>query len=262
LRSWCERLSRERFPSAALAAERATKLLGLPAAELFVSRGDRSLGVRAFPGKAPLVVIGSAHLEQGSIERLSDAELDFVLGCELAHVRFGHERATPREVWLGALGKARVGAEVVLAALPLARSLDLGARATRLIDRVPTRALQRALGVFSELQRTLDKPDPGPKEIGRRHEELVAAHRLQQFTADRAGLLVCADLKAALVALFALRPDHRELLAAVAPAGLGTARKDRLLDHPDLLLRLRALVSFYLSQDYALLAAASRVPPA
>jgi hypothetical protein len=214
--------------------------------------------VRAFGGKAPLLVIGSAHLEVGSPERLSDAELAFALGAELAHVRFGHERATPREVWVGALGKARIGVEVLLAALPLAKSLDLGAKATRLLERVPTHAMQRALGVFADLQQSLERREPSGSEIGRRHEELVAAHRLQQLTADRAGLLVSGDLKAALSALFVLRADHRLLLESTSAAGLGAARSDLLLDHPELLLRLKALVSFYLSQDYALLAGASR----
>ncbi|HVJ18512.1 MAG TPA: hypothetical protein VM686_23995, partial [Polyangiaceae bacterium] len=141
---------------------------------------------------------------------------------------------------------------------PLAKSLDLGARATRLLDRVPTHAMQRALGVFAELQQSLERREPGASEIGRRHEELVAAHRLQQLTADRAGLLVSGELTAALSALFALRLDHRELLETSGPSGLGAARRDLLLDHPELFLRLKALVSFYLSQDYALLAGASR----
>ena len=52
----------------------------------------------------------------------------------------------------------------------------------------------------------------------------------------------------------------RVLLEASGAAGLGAARRDLLLDHPELSLRLKALISFYLSQDYALLAGASRPP--
>lgn len=262
LRSWCERLSPERYPAAARAAERARTLLGLAAPELFVSRGERSVGVRAIGSKTPLLVVGGAHLDQRSPYRLNESELGFAFGCELAHVRFGHERATPREVWLGALGKARLGVEVALAALPLARSLDVGARATRLLDRVPAHALQRALAVFADLQGSLERKEPSPSEVGRRHEELVAAHRLQQLTADRAGLLVSDALGDALAALFALRSDHQRLLEEAAPAGLGAARRDLLLDHPELAARLRALISFWLSPDYALLSGATRSPGA
>jgi hypothetical protein len=257
LRSWCERLLPGRYPAVVRAADRARHLLGLPPPELFVSRGERSLGVRAFGGKTTLLVIGSAHLEPSSAARLSESELCFALGAELAHVRFGHDRATPREVWVGALSKARIGMEVVLAAVPLAKSLELGARASRLLDRVPTQAVQRALGVVADLQHSLDRREPGSRELGRRHEELVEAHQQQQLTADRAGLLACGRLDAALGALFTLRPDHQSLLQAICSAGIGPARLDLLLDHPELLLRLKALIAFYLSPDYALLSGAS-----
>jgi hypothetical protein len=250
LRSWCERLAPERHPQAAHAAARARLLLGLPLPELFVSRGERSLGVRAFGGRVPLLVIGGAHLDEGSEYRLGERELGFAIGAELGHVYFGHERATPREVWRGAVGKARVGLELVLAALPLAKGVDLGARATKILDKVPARALERALGLFVDLEGNLKVGPPGSNELSARHEELVAAHRAQQLTADRFGLIVAGSIVPALSGLFRLRADHHALGESIAESGLEVAARGALLDHPELLLRVQALLSFYLSPDF------------
>jgi hypothetical protein len=250
LRSWCERLAPERYPEAAHAAARARLALGLPLPELFVSRGDRSLGVRAFGGRVPLLVIGCAHLDDASEYRLGERELGFAIGAELGHVYFGHERATPREVWRGAVGKARVGLELVLAALPLAKGVDLGARAAKMLDKVPARALERALGLFVDLEGNLKGGPPSSNELSARHEELVTAHRAQQLTADRCGLIVAGSIAPAVSGLFRLRADHHSLAASIAATGLEVASQSALLDHPELLLRVQALISFYLSPDF------------
>jgi hypothetical protein len=250
LRSWCERLAPERHPAAARAAARARQLLGLSPPELFVSRGERSLGVRAYGGRVPLLVIGGAHLDAASEYRLGERGLGFAIGAELAHVYFGHERVTPREVWRGAVGKARVGLELVVAALPLAKSVDLGARAAKLLEKFPARALERALGLFFELEGNLKGSLPASNELSARHEELVMAHRAQQFTADRFGLVVAGSIAEAVSGLFRVRADHHALARSIAESGLEVAAEGRLLDHPELLLRIEALVSFYLSPDF------------
>lgn len=255
LRAWCERLSPERHPEAAAAASRARALLGLAQPELFVSRGERALGVRAFGGKVPCVVVGGAHLDPSSEYALGARELGFAIGTELGHVYYRHERATPREVWRGAVGKGRVALELVLAALPLAKGAQLGAKVSQVLDKVPTATLERALGLFMDLESNL-KRLPGSNELTARHEELVAAHRAQQLTADRVGLVVARSIAPVVSGLFRLRGDHHALRDAIAEAGLEVAAQGTLLDHPELLLRIQALVSFYLSPEFDAFASA------
>ncbi|MCB9742684.1 MAG: hypothetical protein H6740_08795 [Alphaproteobacteria bacterium] len=100
--------------------------------------------------------------------------------------------------------------------------------------------------------------------VGVRQAELIAAHRVMQLTADRAGLLLCDDLVSALRALFLVDPQARTELPIAERHGLVAALSRRGPDgsmlHQELAVRVAALISFYLSEDYSALREALGYP--
>jgi hypothetical protein len=259
LRDYCERLSAHKHAKATRALGRAASLLGIDV-EAYVSRGNKSVGVRAYEGKPSFVLIGGQHVEPGNARELGERELAFALGTELCHLKLGHTPVTSSEVWSGALTKTRDGLDLVFGLLPLLRGFRFADKATQVLSSVPAEKLRRVvksadrLGLLPRLELHAEA-GPDDDVLSRVHEELVAAHRVMQLTADRAGLLVADDTAAALRALLLVRPDHAEVLEAARSEGLGAvlARRNESgqIVHQELAIRVAALLSFYLSRDYA-----------
>jgi hypothetical protein len=202
---------------------------------------------------------------------MTPSELAFALGAEVAHLRFGHSRVTSDEVWAGALEKGKQGLDLALGVLPLLRGLRVARQVHQVVQRVPMDALQRTLsgarkirrGVAKKLgPRHADRPAPRSEMLSALNEEVVAAHRVMQLTADRAGLLLCGDPCAALRAIMLTRSDYQEELAVAEREGIDVVLARRTIDgkmvHQDLAVRVAALLSFYLSDDWVRLRDAVR----
>jgi hypothetical protein len=257
LKDFCEELTVEHYPDASRALERASRLLGLPAVAAYVSHGARSVGLRAFGSREPFVLVGERHLSAGGPYALSGSEFDFALGAELCHLAFGHQRVTAGEVWAGAAGKTRDALVLLGFVVPMIAEIG-GPRAQRLLGRLSSEALERAAGRAARLPELLGRNnDAATPALGQRNEELIAAHRLVQLTADRGGLVVAGDLAGSLRAVLLTRADYREVLDATRETGLMSALSARRTASPafaDLLVRVRALIAFYLSPDFDALA--------
>jgi len=257
LRDFCEELSESRHADAARALMRASRLLGLPHVSAYVSHGARSVGLRAFGSSEPFVLIGERHLSASGDYALSGSEFDFALGAELAHLAFGHQRVTAGEVWAGAAGKTKNALAALGFVLPVVVDLG-GARTQRLLGRLGAEAFERATRGALRLPELFAPRVAGSGEpIGQRNEELILAHRLVQLSADRAGLAIAQDLGGALRAMLLSRADYRELASAAATSGLVQALETRRSHSPavaDLMVRVRAIVAFYLSPDFETLA--------
>lgn len=264
LRAYCDRLEGAEHAPVLDALADGSLVFGMPGVAAFLSRGERKTGLRAYEGDKPFLLIGVDHLRAEGGRALSPAELRFALGAELAHLRFGHSRVTNREVWIGAWEKGKASLDVLLGALPVLKGWSF-------TERVATWALAPAgsvqklfshVGVAEATWRRLSSafsPGAGPENptLSARHDDLIAAARVMQLTADRAGLLLAGDLRAALRAIFLTSPDLWPELPVAARHGLARslARRDpsgRILLQ-GLALRVAALLSFYLSEDYAAL---------
>ena len=97
-----------------------------------------------------------------------------------------------------------------------------------------------------------------PSALSHVNENLLAAHRLMQMSADRAGLVLCGDLRASLRALLLVRPDTRAVLDAMVERDVVSVLLDAASERDpamraDLTVRVCALFEFYLSEDYAML---------
>jgi hypothetical protein len=262
LREYVEPITEARQHTAARALGDASRVLGVDA-QGFVSRGKKAIGLRGYDGPPPFVLIGGRHLEGDSDFGLSPRELAFAVGCEVAHLRYGHSRITSSDIWAGTFEKGKQGLDLFLGLLPLMKGWRIAEQAYRIVQKVPIGTIRRAFGgardVHEKWRDRVDAEDDGAKPgvagLGTAQEELVAAARVMQLTADRAGLVLCGDLRAALRGMLLVRSDHREELEVAEREGievvLAERRGDGVMVHQDLAIRVAALVSFYLSEDYA-----------
>ena len=265
LLEYVEPISAARQPEATRALMRAAHLLGVERVQGFVSRGKKGIGTRAYEGPPAFVLVGVRHLDDDPEYGMTEAELGFAIGTEVAHVAYGHARVTSSEIWRGLFERSREGFDLLLGVLPLFKSYRVAERAYQLLQKIPTSALRRVVGGASAVRKKLaSRPDLGDAHesddvLSAMHEDLVATARVMQLTADRAGLVACRDLGAALRAMLLVRPDHRKELALAERDGVLTLLRERRADghfaHQDLAVRIAALGSFYLSDDYARLTA-------
>jgi hypothetical protein len=248
LKSYCERANLARDLALARALTDATVILGLGGVEVFVSRGDKAVGMRAYEGGTSFLLIGGDHVSAGSDAFLDEGPLRFAVAAELAHLRYAHSRVTSNEVWTGTVDLGLTGLGMLIAAAPMLKGLK--APAKHLLDKVGAPAVTR-------WRQKLSGRDA--LSLANDNSQVIAAQRVMQLSADRAGLLVCGDPRAAIRAMFAVHPGYLSSWPLVGSHGLRTALTRELRDADeherleDLAVRVAALLSFYLSDEYALL---------
>lgn len=264
LRDYCERIStRESDASRALHA--ASTALGVAGVEGYISRGKKSIGTRAYEGNPSFVLVGGRHLDDDPAFKLSPLELRFALTAEVAHLRYEHTRVTSSELWAGALDAGKQSLDLALGVLPFLRGIGAAGRIGKLATRFQLDDVQKVMNGARKVDRLRQsyvsgKPpaqeaDLDTSVITAPNEALIAAHRVMQLTADRAGLLLAGDLKAALRGMFLVRPDFRAELTSIERNGLaavlGRRAEDGSMAYQDLAVRIAALITFSLSEDYA-----------
>jgi hypothetical protein len=253
LRAFCERLSAVDHADATAALADAVHLLGAPTIDAFVSRGEKGIGIRAYEGNPPFLLVGGHHLEEDGPFALGARELRFAICAEVAHVRFKHRRMTPGEVWTGAWEKSRAGLDLLFTLLPAFKGWEIAEKLVKAVT-----LTRKAVGTVDKAARKKIREET----VGVRLGDLVEAHRLMQLTADRAGLLLAGDLKSAVRAMFLLDPTLRAELPVIEHHGLAATllRTDDegALVAPDLLIRTAALVGFYVSGTWVRLSAAAQ----
>jgi len=257
LTDYCEALDQNEYPPAKRALAAARLAFSLPHLRAFVSRGKKSIGMRGYDGKVPYILLGKAHLDPASAFHMNEAELGFAIGAEALHLKLGQARLTSNEVWAGAFARTKGGVELVLGLLPLLKGLPLAASAAKFLEKIPEPALRRGLEAlvrFEHSQRQAPvEPEAKPSALSHINENLVAAHRLMQMSADRAGLVVCGDLRSSLRGLLLVRPDTRGVLDAMTERDLVSILLESEIEpalRSDLTVRIAALLHFYAGEDY------------
>jgi hypothetical protein len=261
LSDYCEALDAQEHPEARRALDAARLAFSLPALHAYVSRGKKSIGLRGYEAKAPYLLLGKDHLDAASLFRMTEAELFFAIGAEAMHLRLGQARLTSNEIWAGAFAHTKGGVELILGLLPLLQGMPLGAPVAKFLERIPEPALRRGLEAlvrFERSKRSAPRLGPEPSALSHVNENLLAAHRLMQMSADRAGLVLCGDLRASLRSLLLVRPDTRAVLDAMTERDVISVLLDAASERDpamraDLTVRVCALLEFYVSEDYSVL---------
>lgn len=268
LRSYAERVTAKSNPKVVDMIADVTLALGVSGLEAYISRGDMSVGIRAFEGSPPFLLIGADHLDRDSDFWMRPEVLLFSIATEVAHLRFEHTRLTSSDVWDGVWHKGAQLLELVgvfagplgfiggavsgLGRLAVAQSV-LGK--AELVSTGAGKAVE-FVGFAKGIQSagTTDKGTPKDTEIGDRESEMLAACRLMQLTADRTGLTISGDLLASVEAIFLSSAEYRVELPLAHRHGLVKALSRRdgegELMNQALAIRLAALASFYLSSEY------------
>jgi len=257
LKDYCEALDARQQPEAKRALDAARLAFTLPDLLAYVSRGKKSIGLRGYEGKPPYVLLGKEHLDPTSAYCMTETELAFAIGVEALHLRLGQARLTSNEVWAGAWSHTKGGVELVLGLLPLLKGLPLAVSVTKFLDKIPEPAVRRGLEALVRLEHRQRKAavdaNDAPSALSHINEDLVAAHRVMQMSADRAGLVLSGDLRSSLRGMLLVRPDTRVLLDALVERDLVTALLDSEIEpalQRDLIVRVVALLHFFGSDDY------------
>ncbi len=269
LKSYAKRITADSGPDLASVLSDGALILNMNAVEAYISFGDLNIGVRGHDGGPPFVLVGAEHLEDGSPFFMDLPELRFLIGGELGHIKFKHERITSREVWEGVFDKTLSVVELV----PVLGSYlgKLGAlgkfagKASQIAKKVGD--VQGYIGQARDVAmsaRNLHRRHAGgasTKSLDNDERDVISAFRVMQLTADRAALVLCGDLKAAVRAIFKASRHLNAELPVAERIGLveflSRVDDDGELMFQDLAIRVAALFSFYLSEDYATLRAAA-----
>lgn len=241
IREFAERIDEGAHPEVVAALQDASLLLGQETVvEAYVSRGARTSGVRACEGPPPFLLIGVDHLHEGPLW-LGPGELRFAVGAEVAHLRLGHARLTAQSLWDKVFEEGPTFLATLADFAPFipvrGAALAKGLQLARLIPVGKLRAKARPGGGLAVAW-----------------GDLLVACRAMQLTADRAGLLLCGDLRSAVRGLLLTSPAGREALGRADRHGLRWAlhrQDDEGEPVPtQLALRVAALLAFWLSEEY------------
>ena len=267
IKAYSERLSPTNFPLLMNIVADVKKAFGMEGIEVYISRGEKESGVESFEGAPSFLLVGVKHLEENSPFFLSATELQFAVGTELAHLYFKHSRITSNDVWKGAREKGLFVIDTVLQIVPV---IGLLGNSMKNIARLSAIAaiLQRTqrMGQITGKGKELVEMATAAANIYKtkntaegydRQQELLAASRIMQLTADRAGLVLCGDLQAAIHSILICSKTYRNEFDVIKRYGIMDLILKQSTDskyvHQDLAIRLAALCSFYLSEDYTVL---------
>lgn len=233
--------------------DRVASLFEKDGVDVFISHGDRRYGVQAFEGEPAFLLVGGEHRRPESPALLELNELRFTLGAELAHLYLGHARVSSQDVLRGAFDKGKLTFELVTSLVPFLSAFPWGRRLGQLAgyfdNKLVARSAQRVRDYFGSSDGPASAEFTLDRSVG-----LIAAHRMMQLTADRAGLLCSGDLGACIVAMWKIRPESIEHLDLLRRQGVTAAIKI-MSQHEDdlwrgLATRAAALTAFAWSAEY------------
>ena len=269
LKSCSEKLSPQKYQELNDIITDIRYALNIEKLEVYISRGEKSVGINSFESNPLFLIIGGDHLDKDSVHYLNPLELRFAIGVELAHLHFKHSRITSSEIWKGAWEKGYFVLDTVLSVIP---ALGLFGKSIQNISKFnkvssflqKTGKLSKASTHSKDLLNTSEqvvdlykaKFQKGKQEDDK-EKEFMATLRIMQLTADRCALLFTKDLTAAIRTMFLVSRRYYTELPVVEKYGLKNfllrKNEDGSFKHQELAVRLANLFSFYLSDDYEMM---------
>ncbi len=238
------------------------KIFNINQTEYFVSKGEKSTGVIGYEGGTPFLIIGHEHLNKNSNLYLNMNELQFAATSEFAHIYFKHTKITSQDVWRGVADKGSFLINTLLDVVPAAGIVGKSVKNVHKLNNL-TKIIKTSNKLVSNVKNAYDAAlkvtDFYRKKIKtssktEKEEKLLAASRLMQFTADRAGLVVSGNVKSAVKAIFLTSKYNSDLFDEVKNSSLKELllkeNNDGTFKHQELAIRFANLFSFYISDDY------------
>ncbi len=263
VRKYSEKISSESHNTLFAVLKNTGEVFGFKAVEFFITKGDRNDEIIGYEGNPPFVIIGYDFLNKNSDSYMNLSELQFAAASEISHIRFKHTKLTSKDVWRGLIEKGTFVADTALAVIPVAGFL------AKTLKNVPklnllTKIFQgTASGIAGgksaydaalQLTEYYGKKGKTKKE---KQKSLLAASRLMQYTADRAGLLICGNLASAVRVVLLSETFENNPIEEIKNTSLKEfllkQNNDGTFKYQKTALRIANLFSFWFSEEYALL---------
>lgn len=266
IKSFADALTAQNHPDVLQAITDIRFALNVGTVECFIARGEKGVGISSFEGDPPFLLIGSEHLNEKSHHYMQLPELRFAMGAEFAHLYFKHSRITSNDVWQGAKDKGVFILDTLISILPGVGILGGALKHFPKFSAV-AKVLQSATKFTTIAATSKDALDVAAKTVNiykgktrvkdiqnEEQQQFLATSRIMQLSADRAGLLFCDDLKAAVRSMFLVSRYYINELPTAERYGLiellTKQNEDGTYKYQELAIRLAAMFSFYLSDEY------------
>ncbi len=249
-----EKATPQTFPQLCQLTTECAKALAVDAPNVRIARGEEHL-FTALVDKSPFLCAHYDFVSEGSVApllRLSAAEMRFALAHNLEHVKSGHAallQITPERL-----------EDLILDEVPfLVRtpirfgSKVLGwTRANKAVKKVgswlPKKSrTQKVVNTVGELLPDAEQETVLPEVV---HDWVRSWIQGVEFSADRAGLLLCGSVQAACAALLRLSPDYAPQASDILQRGARWLLKENADTDRAAAERLRELLRFAVSEEY------------
>jgi len=259
VKEYAEKIEATNYPKLNEIFYNLKQIFGIKVVEFYISRGEKSHEIIGYEGTPPFVLIGFKHIDKSSELFLNFKELQFAVSVELAHIYFKHSKISANDVWRGVADKGYILLDAVLGIIPVAGLASKSIQNAKKLSGV-TKVLNNSISVGKNIFDAANKVSSFYKEKfsinskTEKKQKLLAASRLMQYTADRAGLAISGDIKSAVRAIF-LTGKYNYVFFNDA---VKTSLKDFILQkseddtykNQEIALRVAHLISLYFSDEY------------
>ncbi|WP_046758131.1 M48 family metalloprotease [Kordia jejudonensis] len=261
--SFSDRLNTHNYPEI---IERITAIcyaLQINVPECYIGRGTYATSVIGVEGKPSFLMIGVDFLNTEHDRYLETNALTFLVAIELAHMYFEHSKITSTDVWRGAADKGFTVVSMLLTVLPFVGNIGkiFGNIASvekygKIINRVEQVAnvAEKGQGIMDVSEKFNLNPFSKEKSQANDSQNLLITSRLMEIVADKVALLFCNDLKAAvkglLVGTNSFEQDQHIIEQYGVEAFLARTNEQGEFVHQELIIRLKSMCAFYLSDTF------------
>jgi hypothetical protein len=261
--SFSDKLTATNYPNAYKTITNMCYALSIDTPECYIGRANYSDAIIGIEGKPPYLIIGIDFIETESYKQLNTNELKFLVAIELAHIYFEHTKITSTDVWRGAAEKGFSFLTTVLSIIPFAGSIGNLLGNLSNVDKYAKiiKNVEKATNIAEKGQNILDVTDKlnfnllgnGTSDENQ-SQNLLITSRLMEIIADKVALLFCNDLQAAIKGIILSSTTLEKELDAIRDYGLYNVlerkNEDGSFRYQELIIRIRSLCSFYLSDTF------------
>lgn len=261
--SFSDRIDSQNYPEI---MERVTAIcysLQINVPECYIGRGSYANSVIGVEGKPSFLMIGIHFLDPEHVRHLEVNALTFLIAIELAHMYFEHSKITSTDVWRGAADKGFTVVSMLLTVLPFVGNIG------KIFGNVAS--VEKYGKIISRVEQVADVADKGQgfvevsekfnlnlfsrdKSQANDSENLLITSRLMEIVADKVALLFCNDLKAAVKGLLVgsntYEQDSHIISQYSVEAFLARTNEEGEFVHQELIIRLKSMCTFYLSDTF------------
>ncbi|MCF6365769.1 MAG: hypothetical protein L3J35_06150 [Bacteroidales bacterium] len=262
LKEYAEKIDESNYSKLYEIFENIQQIFGIENLEFYISRGEKSKSIIGYEGNPPFIIIGQHHLDINSGLFLNYRELQFSIASEIAHIFFKHSRISSKDVWRGVADKGVTLLDALLTVVPVAglagKSIQNSQKLNRLTNILKSsnhiekgKNIYNAAVRLSEYYSSTFKPDSKTEK----EQKLLAASRLMQFTADKAGLAICGSIKSAVRTIFLTGKYNFGFFEEAEKSSLYEfllkVNRNGSYKNQNIALRIAHLFSFYVSDEYS-----------